>query len=110
MLDAKLDEKFEQKLTPLSDTISQIKEKVEEAMKHIQFVNAKFDEISVNIAAVSKENKILKTTVRAMEASSRSVTRELNELQQYGRRECVEIRGIPMTVVNEREDTNEIAI
>ena len=35
LLDAKLDEKFEQKLTPLSDRIAQMKEKVEEAMKHI---------------------------------------------------------------------------
>ena len=70
LLDAKLDKKFEQKLTPLSDTIAQMKEKVEEVMKHIQFVSAKFDEINVNIAAVSEENKILKTTVRVLEASA----------------------------------------
>ena len=45
-----------------------------------------------------------------LEASLRSVTTELNELQQYDWRECVEIRGIPMAVNNEHENTNEIAI
>ena len=64
----------------------------------------------MNIAAISEENKILKTTVRMLEAVLRSVTTELNELQQYGRRECVENRGIPMAIDNERENTNEIAI
>ena len=70
LLDENLDEKFEQKLTPHSNTITQLKEKkVEKAMEHIQFMNAKFDEINETISTISQENKFLKTIVSTLEPS-----------------------------------------
>ena len=42
------------------------------------------------------ENKILKATIHSIERSLESVTRANNDLEQCTRRECVEIRGIPV--------------
>ena len=42
------------------------------------------------------ENKILKATIDSIERSLESVTRANHDLEQYTRRKCVEIRGIPV--------------
>ena len=54
------------------------------------------------------ENKILKATIRSIESSLESVTRANNDLEQYTRRECVEIRGIPVAANPSEEQTNNI--
>ena len=54
------------------------------------------------------ENKILKATIRSIESSLESVTRANNDLEQYTRRECVEIRGIPVAATPSEEQTNNI--
>lgn len=40
ILDCKLQEKFELNLSPLNETIIQLKTKVDEAMEHVIFFNA----------------------------------------------------------------------
>ena len=42
------------------------------------------------------ENKILKATIDSIERSLESAMRANHDLEQYTRRECVEIRGIPV--------------
>ncbi|KAJ7369407.1 hypothetical protein OS493_039225, partial [Desmophyllum pertusum] len=102
-LAAILDEKLEQKLAPLNSIIAEMKKTVEAAMNHVKFVNAKYDEMekmtkSANDErkALRDENKILKSTIHSMESSLDLVTRANHDLEQYTRRECVEIRGIPV--------------
>ena len=41
------------------------------------------------------ENKILQKTLNKLDTSLKSVTKANNDLEQYNRRECVEIRGVP---------------
>ena len=81
-------------------------------MNHIQFVNTKFNNITKNMDALAEENKVLKNTVRSLEASLQSVTMDLNDLEQQGRRKCIEIRDIPAprVTLQETEDTNDIAV
>ena len=112
LLDKKLEEKFNEKLAPLSGTIIELRDKVEDVMNHIQFVNAKFDDITKNMDALAEENKVLKNTLRSLEASIQSVAMDLNDLELYGRRECIEIRGIPppRVALQETDDTNDIAV
>ena len=101
-----LDDKF----IPLNSTISELKKSVNEAMSFLEVVNAKYDELLEMMKSskderkalkdenktLQDENKILKATIRSIESSLESVTRANNDLEQYTRRECVEIRGIPV--------------
>ncbi|XP_068749173.1 uncharacterized protein [Montipora capricornis] len=51
------------------------------------------------------ENKILQKTLNKVDISLKSVTKANNDLEQYTRRECVEIRGVPQ---KPDESTNTI--
>ena len=91
------------KLSLLNSRIAELKKSVDEAMNHVEFVNAKYDELLQMMKtsnderkALQDENKILKATIDSIERSLESVTRANHDLEQYTRRECVEIRGIPV--------------
>ena len=94
---------LDDKLSPLNSRIAELKKSVDEAMNDVEFVNAKYDELLQMMKtsnderkALQDENKILKATIDSIERSLESVTRANHDLEQYTRRECVEIRGIPV--------------
>ena len=94
---------LDDKLSPLNSRIAELKKSVDEAMNHVEFVNAKYDELLQMMKtsnderkALQDENKILKATIDSIERSLESVTRANHDLEQYTLRECVEIRGIPV--------------
>ena len=101
---------LDDKLSPLNSRIAELKKSVDEAMNHVEFVNAKYDELLQMMKTsnderktlqdenniLQHENKIWKATIDSMERSLESVTRANDDLEQYTRRECVEIRGIPV--------------
>ena len=110
------------KLSPLNSRIAELKKSVDEAMNHVEFVNAKYDKLLQMMKTsnderkalqgenkiLQDENKILKATIRSIERSLESVTRANHDLEQYTRRECVEIRGIPVVANPSEEQTNNI--
>ena len=91
-------------------------------MNHVEFVNGEYDELlqmmktsnderkalKDEIKILQDENKILKATIDSIERSLESVTRANHDLEQYTRRECVEIRGIPVAANPWEEQTNSI--
>ena len=113
---------LDEKLNPLNSTISELKKSVNEAMSFLEFVNAKYEELLEMMKSSKEErkalkdenkllhdeNKIFKATIRSIESSLESVTRANNDLEQYTRRECVEIRGIPVAAIPSEEQTNNI--
>ena len=113
---------LDDKLSPLNSRIAELKKSVDEAMNHIEFVNAKYDELLQMMKTsnderkalqnenkiLQDENKILKATIHSIERSLESVTRANHDLEQYTRRECVEIRGIPVAATPSEEQTNNI--
>ena len=103
---------LDDKLSPLNSRIAELKKLVDEAMNH---VNAKYDELLQMMKtsnderkALQDENNILKATIHSIERSLESVTRANHDLEQYTRRECVEIRGIPVAANPSEEQTNNI--
>ena len=52
----------------------------------------------------------MKTTVLVMESKLKVIKTTCNELEQYSRLECLELKGIPLPQGTEEEDTNEIVI
>ena len=116
ILDSKLQEKFELNLSPLNDTIIELKTKVDEAMEHVIFVNAKYDELLDRVERLEEEkellqdeNKVLKSSVQQLDQSMALLRQNFNDLEQYSRRECVEISGIPPSAWGE-ENVNNVVV
>ena len=105
---------FDQKLKPISDSIGEM----DESMK---FLNSSFEEIKSevgsledNLNEVVKDNRFLQQeTFRLSEENKKlsnlvnGLSKELNDIQQYQRRDCCEITGIPPV---QDESTDEIVI
>ena len=108
---------LDDKLSPLNSRIAELKKSVDEAMN---YVNAKYDELlqmmKTSIAErkalqdenkiLQHENNILKATIHSIERSLESAMRANHDLEQYTRRECMEIRGIPVAANPSEEQTN----
>ena len=98
---------LDQKLKPLNV-------KIDSVIESINFWESKFDEMNKRIADVEsssahilKENKLLKEEVLRLSNSLQAEKETVSDLEQYIRRECLEISGIPEEM---HEDTNDIVI
>ena len=96
---------LDQKLKPLED-------KMEGLVKSVEFISAKYDELLIKHQYIEemsnglvKENQLLKKQVFNLQNQSEQMCVNFNELEQYGRQDCLEIRGIP---VQEGEDTDTL--
>ena len=58
--------------------------------------------------ALLLENKVLKKTLQELEQKHTTLLQEINEKNQYDRRECLEIRGIPQPNDGSSESTDQI--
>ena len=99
-----LDEKLDQKLTPLNLKVSELGSKLEDAMRFLELANAQYEEVMAKF----KENKILKSALHAAEGQICQIQNTLNDLEQYSCRECLEIQGIPASEHSVNESTNDI--
>ena len=94
-LESILEKKLEQKVAP-------IKKSFEELQKLVVFTGSQYDDLLSRITSCEKENsmlkdenKILKSALGSLETSLKSLLKANNEQEQYSRRECIEIRGVP---------------
>ena len=106
-----LEEKLEQKLAPFQTTFNELKKSVEEAKELLSFTSKQYDPLLKRLTVCEEENKKLRNenktlqkTLDKLDTSFRSVTKANNDLEQYTRRECVEIRGVPQ----KPEESNSI--
>ena len=107
MLDEKFEEKFKLLESKLNKKLAPIKKSVEEAVQSVQFISSKYDEIKDHLKLIDAERKTFKTALASLQDSTDSVAKSQNDLE-YGRRECIEIRGIPVAQDSTNEDTNTI--
>lgn len=85
--------------------------KIEESM---EFLSKKYDDLLSKIEVLEtekkvlvKDNETLKSDLKNLFHEMHLVKHNLNDMEQYSRRECLEIRGIP--VQDQRnENTNDI--
>ena len=102
-------------LAPLRAEVRELKGNLESIEKFLDFANAKYEEVLNTLSKneemqrnIIAENKVLKSTVRTLEDRINHMQSELNDREQYSRRECVEIHGVPFPEGGETENTNEI--
>lgn len=98
MLKEILDAKLEDKLAPL--------------IQSIKFMSGKFDELKIKTSELEESNKIIRKENQHLQQELATLKNELKQQaividnqEQYSRRECLEIRGIPVT---REENTSEI--
>ena len=97
-----LKDALDEKLAPLRSEISELREKFVEAVQFLDLTNEKYEEVLKKLETHEAEhkeiitkNKILKSTVQSLGNKVEQLKETLNEMEQYSRRECLEIQGIP---------------
>lgn len=110
MLRSILDEILESKLTAILSSILDVKLKAYE--ESMTFFNTSFETMKVKMDSLEKQTKTLAQENDRLRSDSAKMNKEISDLRssideqaQYTRRECLEIRGVPVTT---GEDTNEI--
>lgn len=98
MLETKLASLLDKKLEPLQSSMN--------------FINKEFEATKEKIAALEESNAVLVKENQFLKQESSRMVNALNQMksafddqEQYIRRDCLEIRGIPITA---HEDINEI--
>jgi seryl-tRNA synthetase len=106
-----------EKLPPLKSEMSDLREKVGEMTTFLDMANAKYEEVISKLkqseaqrAQIMEENKVLRNAALEMDKKVKHLNESLDDLEQYSRRDCLEIRGIPPATVGQPENTNEIIV
>ncbi|XP_067020714.1 uncharacterized protein [Acropora muricata] len=106
----RLEKILDEKLGPLS-------EQLKEALAMVKSLSTKYEKMEESLGALQEENEVLKEEYASLKSQLlssandlKSVQKSLNDLEQYTRRDCLEIRGIPLPEESQAEDTNEIVL
>ena len=122
MMDAKAIEKMlekllDKKLSSLNKNITSMNTTLRKVEESIEFLSVKYDDLVSKIdtlesegQALVKENLLLKSDVKNLSHEMKLMEGRLDDMEQYSRRECLEIRGIPTRVDPRNENTNDIVI
>ena len=101
----------------LEKALEPLRKSIDEVKKSIATANSKYDQLLTKMSAYQKgmteldnENKSLKAELLDTTNQLRASKESFNELEQYSRRDCLEIGGIPKTSSDTQEDTNEIVV
>ncbi|CAH3024209.1 unnamed protein product, partial [Porites evermanni] len=100
----KLEEFLEGRLRLISDLTEQLKQ----VLESISSLNTKYDTILVTLSQLGKDKTALVEENASLK--TQQAKKSLNDLDQYTRRDCTEIRGIPLPEEPSEEDTNDIVI
>lgn len=79
------------------DLKSSLQHEVGELKKSVEFISTKFDDLREELAQVRKEVKSNQDQLRALTKENENLKLEVNDLQQYTRRENIMIFGVPET-------------
>lgn len=110
-IESLLDRKLEPIVKSLEDMMTKIS-KLDSIEQSLIFLSNRYDELVEKVEKLESENENLAQENGNLKIEMHRTTNcisqlkeELNELEQYGRRDCLEIRGIPVV---EDEDTDNL--
>ena len=103
---------LDNKLNPVLKTLEDLKSKIDKIEQSLNFLSGKYDELISNssnvnniIRDLNEENKIIKESLHKSVNDIELLKQEVNNMEQYMRRDCLEIRGIPVLT---GEDTSQL--
>lgn len=101
-------------LRTVENEISLLHEKSDYAIGSLTYISNEYDDFIINSSKLVEENQTLNSSISRLnknydQINKRLTTTEndLERLEQYGRRENLEIHGVPFT---KNEDTNKIVL
>jgi len=105
-LENKIQEIIDAKLTTVIHKLA----KIDQLEKDVSFYSEKYDSLLkqvnfLNIKSLNDDITRIKASIRNSDSEIKQLKDNINDMEQYTRRECLEIRGIPQ---QDGEDTNEI--
>ena len=103
----KLDSLFEKKLAPIRSTLQDLTNSVSFLSERFDTIDRKVKDLEIKTDAVYNENYNLKLETSRLSNIIEELKDNINDIEQYSRRECCEISGIPVT---SDEDTNDLVI
>lgn len=98
---------LDDKLKPIMSTMEGLKESVHFISDKFDTITKNFDELEKRFSATELENKHLKAEVLRLSSIVEHHSVQINDIEQYSRRDCVEIAGVPE---GEQENTNELVM
>ena len=108
-INGKLD-KVSKTLVDNSSTLVQLIEEMREIRKSQQFLSDQYEEVKKHLHSTYEEvktlrieNQDLKDHVRKLEAESGQMQEDINNLEQYGRRECLEFLNFFNSIMSNRK-------
>ena len=104
-----LEEILDRKLAPINSTLIELQRAIE-FINHQYELMKKANEITNReMENLKTENKLMKTELLRLSNCSKLQQEAINEMEQYSRRECLEIRGVTEDP-NWEVDTNDIVM
>jgi uncharacterized protein YoxC len=98
---------LDEKLSPILLTVNGLKDSVQFLSKKFDDVFKKVEELDNKVSHVTLENKHLKAELLRLSTIVDQQSNELDEIEQYSRRDCVEISGLPQ---ENDEDLNKLVV
>jgi hypothetical protein len=107
ILEEILENKLNEKLKPICESMIALKDSLEFLSDKYDSVDKRVEELEEKYLRIIRENKFLTVEVSRLSESLNHVSAEMDNMNQYGRRECCKISGLP---VEPSEDTNDLII
>jgi len=99
-------------LLTVQNDFQQLNSKTDHILGNLSYVANEYDDFSKKLTNLNQKNQSMNKTMnffyenfKRLDEKSTKIEEELEKLEQYGRRENIEIHGIPQT---EHESTKEI--
>ena len=93
----------QQFISILDEKLAPFSVKMNEIVRSIEFINTKYEELETKLTSYEAKQNDLCNENQALALQLKQTTKELNDLkdvcndlEQYSRRDCVEIRGVPL--------------
>ena len=102
-----LDSLFDKKLAPIRSTLEDLTTSASFLSERFDAIEQKVKDLEITADTVQKENNYLRLETLRLSKIIEEMKDNINDMEQYSRRECCEITGIPETP---DEDTNDLVI
>ena len=113
----KIEQIIEEKLAPIQLAVTELKSKITKMEKTVHevdkfslFINSVYEEnkkeidnIKSKLKDLRKEKDTLQQSLQDFSNNLKQSSETLNDYEQYSRRDCVEIRGIPKCPPNQQK-------
>ncbi|EDO49528.1 predicted protein [Nematostella vectensis] len=97
-----LDRKFDEKLRPMKSSLKDLSSQLAEAVNSLAFLHDQCDILSKKVkflesrnTSLETENKLIKVELNKMAGDLNTKKKSLDDIEQYSRRDCLEIKGVP---------------